>query len=66
MILGHELTHGFDSNGRRYDKDGHRRMWWSKGAVQAFKDEARCFVEQYSNYSLFGLHVRCQSCSQCT
>ena len=43
--------------GRRYDKYGRKRMWWSEEAVQAFKDRSQCFVEQYSNYEMFGLSV---------
>ncbi|CAI8022690.1 Endothelin-converting enzyme 1 [Geodia barretti] len=57
MVLGHELTHGFDNNGRQYDKNGRKRMWWSKEAVDKFKERAQCFVEQYSQYELFGISV---------
>jgi predicted metalloendopeptidase len=57
MVLGHELTHGFDNNGRQYDKNGRKRMWWSKEAVKKFKERAQCFVEQYSQYELFGIPV---------
>lgn len=58
MVLGHEMTHGFDNEGRRYDKNGRRRMWWTKEAVEAFKKRSECFVEQYSDYEMFGIHVR--------
>ena len=45
------------TSGRRYDKDGRERMWWTEEAVQAFKDRSQCFVEQYSNYEMFGIPV---------
>ena len=63
MVLGHEMTHGFDNDGRRYDKDGHRRMWWTKKSIEAFKKRAECFVEQYSNYEMFGIPVSYTLCS---
>ena len=58
MILGHELTHGFDNTGRLFDKDGRINLWWTPKAVRAFQEEAQCFVDQYSNYAMFGTNVR--------
>ncbi|CAI7997216.1 Phosphate-regulating neutral endopeptidase PHEX, partial [Geodia barretti] len=57
MVLGHEFTHGFDNNGRQYDKNGRKRMWWSKEAIEKFKERAQCFVKQYSHYEMFGIPV---------
>ncbi|KAK1673389.1 peptidase family M13 [Colletotrichum godetiae] len=61
-VAGHELSHAFDSTGRHYDQNGNYTDWWSDATVQAFKDKAECFVEQYSNFSVPGpddkpLHV---------
>ncbi|MGA2672397.1 MAG: M13 family metallopeptidase [Terracidiphilus sp.] len=45
--IGHELTHGFDDQGRQFDKDGNLRNWWSKDDEQKFDDRADCMVKQY-------------------
>uniref|UniRef100_A0A4W3GW60 Endothelin-converting enzyme 1 n=1 Tax=Callorhinchus milii TaxID=7868 RepID=A0A4W3GW60_CALMI len=52
VVMGHELTHAFDDQGREYDKDGNLRSWWKNSSVEAFKRQAECMVEQYSNYSI--------------
>ena len=57
-VAGHELTHGFDSGGRRYDADGKLRDWWSASSAKAYDERAQCFVDQYSAFeALPGLHV---------
>ena len=43
--------------GRKYDKDGVERMWWTEEAVQVFNNRSQCFVNQYSMYKMFGLSV---------
>ena len=45
--IGHELTHGFDDEGRQYDKDGNLKDWWTQGDEQKFNDRAECMVKQY-------------------
>uniref|UniRef100_H3CEE8 Endothelin-converting enzyme 1 n=1 Tax=Tetraodon nigroviridis TaxID=99883 RepID=H3CEE8_TETNG len=52
VVMGHELTHAFDDQGREYDKDGNLRLWWKNSSVEAFKRQTRCMVEQYGNYSI--------------
>uniref|UniRef100_A0A8C1UWU9 Endothelin-converting enzyme 1 n=1 Tax=Cyprinus carpio TaxID=7962 RepID=A0A8C1UWU9_CYPCA len=52
VVMGHELTHAFDDQGREYDKDGNLRQWWQNSSVEAFKHQTQCMVEQYSNYSI--------------
>ncbi|XP_056158200.1 endothelin-converting enzyme 1 isoform X1 [Lampris incognitus] len=52
VVMGHELTHAFDDQGREYDKDGNLRSWWKNSSVEAFKKQTQCMVEQYSNYSI--------------
>ncbi|XP_021118659.1 endothelin-converting enzyme 1 isoform X3 [Heterocephalus glaber] len=54
VVVGHELTHAFDDQGREYDKDGNLRPWWKNSSVEAFKQQTECMVEQYSNYSVNG------------
>jgi len=45
--IGHELTHGFDDQGRQFDKDGNLLNWWTKDDEQGFNDRAECTVKQY-------------------
>jgi len=45
--IGHELTHGFDDQGRQFDKDGNLADWWTKSDEQGFTDRADCMVKQY-------------------
>ncbi|XP_061688739.1 endothelin-converting enzyme 1 [Syngnathoides biaculeatus] len=52
VVMGHELTHAFDDQGREYDKDGNLRSWWKNSSVEAFKKQTQCMVEQYGNYSV--------------
>uniref|UniRef100_A0A8C1CE68 Endothelin-converting enzyme 1 n=1 Tax=Cyprinus carpio carpio TaxID=630221 RepID=A0A8C1CE68_CYPCA len=52
VVMGHELTHAFDDQGREYDKDGNLRQWWQNSSVEAFTHQTQCMVEQYSNYSI--------------
>ena len=45
--IGHELTHGFDDEGRQFDKDGNLKDWWSKDDEEKFNERADCMVKQY-------------------
>ncbi|MGO9317917.1 MAG: M13 family metallopeptidase [Terracidiphilus sp.] len=45
--IGHELTHGFDDEGRQFDKEGNLRDWWTKEDEQKFNERADCMVKQY-------------------
>ncbi|CAG8752077.1 18774_t:CDS:10, partial [Dentiscutata erythropus] len=51
-VIGHELTHGFDNNGRQYDATGRLIQWWSNATVESFKEKAECFVNQYSKFTV--------------
>ena len=50
MVMGHELTHGFDDEGRQFDGDGNLREWWSARTVKAFEERAACVAKQYDGY----------------
>jgi putative endopeptidase len=50
-VIGHELTHGFDDEGRQFDGDGNLRDWWTEADAKAFSERADCIVNQYSSYS---------------
>lgn len=60
VIVGHELTHGFDNNGRKYDKDGNLDLWWSNDSVERFNTKTQCMVDQYNAYHWkeAGLNIR--------
>ncbi|XP_060055892.1 membrane metallo-endopeptidase-like 1 isoform X2 [Erinaceus europaeus] len=51
MVIGHEITHGFDDNGRNFDKDGNMLDWWSNFSAHHFRKQSECMVHQYGNYS---------------
>lgn len=51
-IMGHELTHGFDDQGRRYDENGNLRQWWSDETLQHYHEKVECIIRQYSSYHL--------------
>ncbi|XP_029435165.1 endothelin-converting enzyme 1 isoform X2 [Rhinatrema bivittatum] len=57
VVMGHELTHAFDDQGREYDKDGNLRSWWKNSSVEAFNNQTACITEQYNNYSINGESV---------
>jgi endothelin-converting enzyme/putative endopeptidase len=50
-MIGHELTHGFDDQGRHYDEKGTLRDWWTEGDAGQFEKRAACFVDQYDAYT---------------
>nr|CAD7433469.1 unnamed protein product [Timema monikensis] len=52
VVIGHEITHGFDDKGRQFDKDGNMMQWWNNSTVRAFRERAQCIIEQYSLYKL--------------
>uniref|UniRef100_A0A803TEQ1 endothelin-converting enzyme 1 n=1 Tax=Anolis carolinensis TaxID=28377 RepID=A0A803TEQ1_ANOCA len=57
VVMGHELTHAFDDQGREYDKEGNLRPWWQNSSLEAFKNRTECMTEQYSKYLVNGEHV---------
>jgi putative endopeptidase len=50
-VIGHEISHGFDDQGRRSDGDGNLRDWWMPADASAFQERADRLVEQYGEYS---------------
>ena len=50
-VIGHELTHGFDDSGRKFDGDGNLNDWWTPEDATAFEERAGCFEEQYAGYT---------------
>ena len=57
-VIGHEMTHGFDDQGRQFDAAGNLRDWWTPGSAAKFKERSQAIVKQYNEYEpLPGLHV---------
>jgi len=50
-VVGHELTHGFDDQGRKFDERGNLRDWWTEADAKAFEERASCIVNQYGGYT---------------
>lgn len=49
-VIGHELTHGFDDQGRKYDGQGNLHEWWTAEDGTAFEQRASCIVDEYSSF----------------
>ena len=58
LVIGHELTHGFDDEGRKVDSSGNLRNWWTPEDAQRFNSQAQEIAKQYSEFEpLPGMHV---------
>lgn len=51
QVIGHEITHGFDDQGRQFDADGNLVDWWDEMTSEAYNEKAQCIVEQYANFT---------------
>ncbi|NXJ95124.1 NEP protein, partial [Corythaixoides concolor] len=51
MVIGHEITHGFDDSGRNFNENGDLVDWWSEESARNFKELSQCIVYQYGNFS---------------
>ncbi|XP_055852759.1 neprilysin-4-like [Episyrphus balteatus] len=51
MFMGHELIHGFDDIGRKFDVVGNSLKWWSNESIAHFEERQKCFLEQYEVYA---------------
>jgi len=58
VIMGHELTHGFDNQGRDYNGKGVLENWWEPATNKQFNDKAQCIIDQYSKFEVLpGLYL---------
>ncbi|TSJ40890.1 M13 family metallopeptidase [Mucilaginibacter corticis] len=55
--IGHEMTHGFDDQGRQYDAAGNLKGWWTPADSVNFTKCAQVLIDQFNGYSIYGLHV---------
>ena len=58
VVIGHELTHGFDDQGRRFDGHGNLRDWWTAADAKAFESRVDCVANEYDGFSpVAGVHL---------
>ncbi len=58
-VIGHEMTHGFDDQGRQFDEHGNLSDWWTPADAAAFKTRAQCIVDEFSGFeSVPGTHLQ--------
>jgi len=58
VVIGHEMTHGFDDQGRQYDAEGNLKDWWTKADEENFNKRAEKIVEQFNSYTpIDTLHI---------
>ena len=50
VVIGHEMTHGFDDQGRLYDKNGNLNTWWTKEDSKRFKERTKVLVDQFNQF----------------
>jgi putative endopeptidase len=51
-VIGHEVSHGFDDSGSRFDAEGNLKMWWTPEDRKKFEERANCVVEQFNSYEI--------------
>jgi putative endopeptidase len=51
-VIGHEITHGFDDSGSRFDAEGNLKMWWTDEDRKKFEERASCVVKQFDSYEV--------------
>lgn len=60
FVIGHEITHGFDDQGRQFNKEGNLVDWWEPETKEHYLKRAECIIYQYGNYTVkdIGMNVR--------
>jgi len=51
-VIGHEMTHGFDDQGRQFDSKGNLANWWTDADLKAFKERAQCVIDQFNSFEV--------------
>lgn len=52
VVIGHEITHGFDDKGKQFDEQGNINQWWDEDSSTSFRDKAQCIINQYSDFTV--------------
>ncbi|GFS75640.1 neprilysin-1 [Nephila pilipes] len=58
VVIGHEITHGFDDKGRQFDHFGNLKQWWHSDALQRFQTKADCMINQYGDYIMTDIDMK--------
>jgi putative endopeptidase len=56
-VIGHEMTHGFDDQGRKFDAQGNQRDWWTPEDLKNYQERSKCVEDQYASYVYEGQHT---------
>ena len=56
-MIGHEITHGFDDQGRQFDADGNLAQWWEQATNDNYLNKAQCIIWQYGNYTAQPINI---------
>ena len=51
-VIGHEMSHGFDDSGAKFDAEGNLANWWSEADLKSFKERSQCVVDQFNGYEV--------------
>ncbi|XP_055922189.1 neprilysin-3 isoform X2 [Eupeodes corollae] len=57
VVMGHELTHAFDDQGREYDKYGNLNKWWEPKSIERFVEQTDCIIKQYGDFEVIGMNL---------
>ncbi|KAG8180916.1 hypothetical protein JTE90_020143 [Oedothorax gibbosus] len=58
VVIGHEITHGFDDKGRQFDHLGNLKQWWNSKALERFQSKADCMINQYGDYIMTDIDMK--------
>ncbi|XP_039280391.1 neprilysin-2 [Nilaparvata lugens] len=58
FVIGHEITHGFDDQGRQFNKDGNLVDWWQEETKKKYLEKAMCIIHQYGNYTAHKVNLK--------
>jgi putative endopeptidase len=63
-VIGHEMTHGFDDQGRKFAANGNLEMWWTEADAKRFNEKAEVLLNQYRSYTILdSLHLNTDLCA---
>lgn len=52
FLIGHEIIHSIDDQGKQFDKQGNLVDWWTEGTKKRYMENTSCIIEQYQNYTV--------------
>ncbi|TRY79276.1 hypothetical protein TCAL_06071 [Tigriopus californicus] len=58
VVIGHEITHGFDDKGRQFDRSGNIKQWWDHESSQNFQTRKQCMIDQYSSFQVDSVDMK--------